>query len=111
MEIRPREVRHYETPDGREPFFEWFDALKDNKTKSIILERLDRLLLGNFGDYRRINGDLYELRIHYGAGFRVYYCDLDGVVVILLCGGAKKTQQEDIKQAKKYLKELLSKIL
>ncbi|MBI1929011.1 type II toxin-antitoxin system RelE/ParE family toxin [Candidatus Poribacteria bacterium] len=106
MEIRPREVRHYETPDGREPFFEWFDALKDNKTKSIILERLDRLLLGNFGDHRRINGDLYELRIHYGPGYRIYCGELDRETVILLCGGTKRTQKRDIQKAKAYWEEL-----
>ena len=108
MEIKPRVVRHYETPDGREPFFEWFDSLKDNKTRSIILERLNRLRLGNLGDCRHLGGSLYELRIHFGPGYRVYFGDVKGVIVILLCGGAKRTQRRDIQKAKDYWQEFLS---
>jgi len=102
MEIRPRDVRHYETPNERDLFFEWFDSLKDNKTKSIRLGRLDRLLLGSLGDHWRFNGDLYELRIHYGPGYRIYCGDLDGETIILLWGGTKRTQKRDIQKAKTY---------
>ena len=62
MEIRPREVRNYVTPDGREPFEKWLDSLKDQKTKTIIIRRIERLQRGNFGDCTKLNGDLYELR-------------------------------------------------
>ena len=108
MEIRPRDVRHYETPDGRDPFFEWLDALKDNKTKSLIIERLNRLRLGTLGECRHLGGSLYELRIHFGPGYRVYFGDLDSVIVILLCGGTKRTQKRDIKKAKAYWQEFRS---
>ncbi|MYE88885.1 type II toxin-antitoxin system RelE/ParE family toxin [Candidatus Poribacteria bacterium] len=66
----------------------------------------NRLHLGNFGDYKRLTTDLYELRIHYGPGYRVYLGVADRVIVILLCGGSKKTQRRDIQKAKEYWEEL-----
>lgn len=108
MEIKPREVRNYVTPDGREPFEEFLNSLKDRKTRAVIRERINRIHLGNFGDHRRLAGDLYELRIHYGPGYRVYFGDLDSVIVILLCGSSKKTQRRDIQKAKEYWEEFRS---
>ncbi|MBI1927663.1 type II toxin-antitoxin system RelE/ParE family toxin [Candidatus Poribacteria bacterium] len=108
MEIRPREVLNYITPEGREVFREWLHSVKDTTARAAIRTRIDRLLLGNFGDYRRLNGDVYELRIHYGAGYRIYCGDLDGETVILLCGGTKRTQKRDIQKAKSYWQELRS---
>ena len=105
MEVRPREVRNYITPDGHNPFREWLTSLKDKKTRVIIEKRIERLHRGNLGDVRKLNGDLYELRIHYGAGHRVYFGDLGGVIVLLLCGGAKRTQQRDVQKAKSYWEE------
>ncbi len=105
MEIRPRDVRNYVTPDGHRPFREWFLGLKDRKTRTIVRERIHRLRLGNLGDCKRLTGELYELRIHYGAGYRVYFGDQDGVIVILLCGGDKKTQKQDIRKATAYWEE------
>ena len=102
MNVKPRTVRTYVTPDGREPYREWLRSLKDKKVRSIIRQRMARLRRGNLGDHRRLTGDLYELRIHYGTGYRVYFGDLGGIVVILLCGGTKETQQRDIQQAKTY---------
>jgi len=108
MEIRPRDVRNYVTPDGREPYEEWVNSLKDRTTRAVIRERVNRLHLGNWGDHRRLTGDLIELRIHYGPGYRVYVGDLDGVMVILLCGGKKKTQKRDLSLAKEYWEEFRS---
>lgn len=106
MEIIPRDVRNYVTPDGREPYEEWFNSYRHRKTRAIIRERINRLHLGNFGDYKRLTTDLYELRIHYGPGYRVYLGVADRVIVILLCGGSKKTQRRDIQKAKEYWEEL-----
>ena len=94
------------TPNGREPFEEWLDSLRDKKAQAIILERLNRLRLGNFGDCRHLGEGVYELRMHYGPGYRVYFGDLDGEIVILLCGGSKRSQRQDIKRAKEYWQEL-----
>jgi len=106
MQVRPRDVRNYITPDGRNPFRQWFTRLKEKKTQAIVAKRIERLQRGNLGDFRRLNGDLYELRIHYGPGYRVYFGDLGSEIVILLCGGAKRTQQRDIQRAKDYWNEL-----
>lgn len=106
MEIRPRIVRNYETPDGREPFEEWFISLNDKNAKAKILERFNRVRLGNFGDCRGLGEGIYELRIHYGSGYRIYFGDLDGVIVILLCGGTKRTQNQDIDKAREYWRDL-----
>lgn len=106
MEIRPRIIRNYTTLDGREPFEEWLDSLRDRKSQAIVLERLNRVRLGNFGDCRHLGEGVYELRIHYGPGYRIYFGELEDVIVILLCGGAKRTQRQDMKRAKEYWQEL-----
>ena len=106
MEVIPRHVRNYVTPDGREPYEEWVNSYRNRKTRAIIRERVNRLHLGNFGDYKRLTADLYELRIHYGPGYRVYFGMVDRVIVILLCGGSKKTQRRDIERANEYWEEL-----
>jgi len=62
--------------------------------------------LGNFGDCKSLSESIFELRIHYGSGYRVYFGDLDGVIVILLCGGTKRTQNQDINKAREYWQEL-----
>ena len=108
MEVIPRHVRNYVTPDEREPYEEWVNSYRNRKTRAIIRERINRLHLGNFGDYKRLTADLYELRIHYGPGYRVYFGMVDRVIVILLCGGSKKTQRRDIQKAKEYWEELRS---
>ena len=106
MEVIPRHVRNYVTPEGREPYEEWVNSYRNRKTRAIIRERVNRLHLGNFGDYKRLTADLYELRIHYGPGYRVYFGMVDRIIVILLCGGSKKTQRRDIERAKEYWEEL-----
>ncbi len=71
MESRSRNIRNYVTPDGREPFEEWIDSLKDKKSQAIVLGRLSRVRLGNLGDCRHLSEGIYELRIHYGPGYLV----------------------------------------
>ena len=73
MEVIPQDIRNYVTPDGREPYEEWVNSCRNRKTRAIIRERVNRLHLGNFGDYKQLTADLYELRIHYGPGYRVYF--------------------------------------
>lgn len=106
MEVILQDIRNYVTPDGREPYEEWVNSCRNRKTRAIIRERVNRLHLGNFGDYKRLTADLYELRIHYGPGYRVYFGMVGRVIVILLCGGSKKTQRRDIQKAKEYWEEL-----
>jgi len=98
----PREIRNYITPDGRVPFREWLNSLQDKKVQTVVFNRLNRVQLGNFGDCKHLGAGVYELRIHYGPGYRVYFGDLEDVIVILLCGGSKRSQSRDIKRAKEY---------
>lgn len=63
MEATPKQVEVYETPDGKQPFNEWVDSLKDKRTVSIITKRLERLKLGNLGDVRSVGKGVYELKI------------------------------------------------
>ncbi|MBI3793828.1 MAG: type II toxin-antitoxin system RelE/ParE family toxin [Nitrospinae bacterium] len=103
-----KEVREYKRQNGKNPFGEWFDALKDVKGKAIIRTRLRKLSLGLFGDYGSVGGGVYELRIFFGPGYRIYF-GMDGKdVILLLLGGDKGTQQRDIKMAREYWLDYLA---
>lgn len=108
MEVRPREVRDYVTSDGRVPYWEWLRGLRDVETRGRIRERIDRLEDGNFGDCKLLGGGLLELRLRFGAGYRVYVGEADKTVVMLLFGGDKRTQERDIKKAQEYWAEFKS---
>jgi putative addiction module killer protein len=89
-------------------FIHWLNKLKDRTGKYLIAERILRLQDGNYGDSISIEDSIFELRIHYGPGYRVYFKDTGKEIIILLCGGDKSTQQADIKKAKiiaKHYKE------
>ena len=107
MQIRPREILYYTTPNGRNPYRRWYTRLKDQRTQIAISNRIARLRTGNFGDFKRLSSSLYELRIHYGPGFRVYYGIFQNDIVVLLCGGTKSTQQRDIEKAQDYWNDFL----
>ena len=98
----PKEIRIYETEDGKEPFYEWLYGLSDKKTRARIHKRLGHVRLGNLGDHKAVGEGVLELREHYGPGYRIY-CGQDGnEVVILLCAGDKDSQEGDIKKAQEY---------
>jgi putative addiction module killer protein len=80
-------------------FMEWIEALRDKKSRAVIDRRLDALELGHFGDSRQVAKDVIELRIHLGPGYRVYLTRRGKQVVILLCGGDKRSQKRDIERA------------
>ncbi|MDE0426276.1 MAG: type II toxin-antitoxin system RelE/ParE family toxin [Candidatus Poribacteria bacterium] len=107
MQIRPREILHYITSSGSNPYQRWYMRIKDQKTQIAISNRISRLRSGNFGDFKRLNKDLYELRIHYGPGYRVYFGVFQYDIVILLCGGTKGTQRRDIIRAQNYWDDFL----
>ncbi len=92
-------ARIYTTRGGREPFSEWLDDLKDIRGKAAVLTRVRRMEEGNPGHCRSVGQGVQELKIDCGPGYRVYF-GLDGsVLVILLCGGDKGSQNRDIKKA------------
>lgn len=105
MEAKPREIRRYIMPDGKIPFDEWFHSLRDVNAKSRIDLRISRVSIGNLGDYRSLGEGVYELRIYYDPGYRVYFGQIGTTIVLLLCGGDKSTQSEDIRIAKEYWKD------
>lgn len=87
-------------------FRKWFNSLKDRRAKARIQARIDRLELGHLGDAEPVGEGVSELRIFYGPGYRVYFVQRNSVVVILLSGGDKGSQQADIAKAKVIAKQL-----
>lgn len=87
-------------------FDSWLSKLKNLRAKAKINARIKRLEFGNFGDIKSVNDGIFELRIDEGQGYRIYLKNQNGVLVILLCGGDKSTQEKDIKQAKLLALEL-----
>jgi putative addiction module killer protein len=102
------EVRIFALESGREPYTEWFKRLKDKRAQARIDVRIARVRTGNFGDSKSVGEDVYELRLDYGPGFRVYYGKIEATIILLLCGGDKSSQSDDIRKAKEYWQEFLS---
>lgn len=86
------EIKEYVTPAGKAPFREWLNRMRDLRAKIKILQRLDRLTLGHFGDSKYLREGVYELRISEGKGYRIYYGKEADTIVLLLCGGDKHGQ-------------------
>jgi len=80
-------------------YAQWFQRLRDRQARVRIQTRLDRLSLGNSGDVRPVGEGVSELRIDYGPGYRVYFVPHGRVVIVLLAGGDKRTQDRDIQAA------------
>ena len=96
---------NYEVRQTKE-FSKWLKKLKDALAKVAIVRRLDRMKEGNFGDSKSVGSGVFELRVDVGKGYRVYFTNQNNRVVILLVGGDKSTQEEDIKTAKKMAEEV-----
>lgn len=101
------EIIVYETASGKRPLDIWLDKL-DKTINGKILIRISRLKLGNFGDCKPISEGINELRLHFGAGYRIYFSKIKNTLVLLLCGGDKKSQKKDIQKAKEYLENYKS---
>ena len=98
-------IRHYVDASGKNVFETWFDALKDQKAAARVAARLNRLAAGNFGDCKPLREGVWELRIDWGPGYRVYYAMVGKDLVLLLCGGDKRKQSADIARAIEYLND------
>lgn len=94
------ELCQYSTQDGRLPFNDWLEGLRDKTAQARLRFRLRQLERGNFGDCKAVGDGVTELRIHVGAGYRVYCGRHGNLIVVLLCGGEKRTQSDDIAKAK-----------
>ncbi|MGE0874425.1 MAG: type II toxin-antitoxin system RelE/ParE family toxin [Burkholderiales bacterium] len=99
------ELRYYQTSAGEQPFVEWLQGLGDRQARARIEARLARAAVGNLGDVEPVGEGVLELRIDWGPGYRVYFARVGKAIVLLLCGGDKRTQQKDIKRAKSYLED------
>ena len=96
------EVFRYRSLAGVEPVTDWLNELGDKRAQAKVRMRIKRVEAGNFGDADSVGDGVFELREHLGAGYRVYFGRHGRAVVILLCGGTKKSQAADIKAAKQY---------
>ena len=99
------EIRHYLTTDEKDIYLDWLRKLRDVTAKIAVNRRVNRIELGNFGDHKFCRDGVWELRIDVGAGYRVYYAVAGQEIVLLLCGGDKRTQNADIDRACEYWKD------
>ena len=107
MEASKKVILIYQLESAKKPFLEWLNSLRDKSVSKRIAARLDRLEEGNLGDCRNLSDGISELRLQFGAGYRIYF-GLDGEhIVILLNGGDKSSQAADIEKAKQYWADYL----
>lgn len=102
--MEQRIIKIAEISNGKSPFIEWMNSL-DKATKARVRSRLTRLLENNFGDHKKIDSEISELRLKFGSGYRIYYTEIDNIIVLLINGGDKSTQVKDIEKAKNILQE------
>jgi putative addiction module killer protein len=102
MDIGPKSVFIHRTPHGRLPFDEWLRGLSGPNAVARTLARIGRRRRGNLGDCKPVGEGVSELRVDYGPGYRVYLGQSGRTLVVLLCGGDKRTQERDIRQAQLY---------
>lgn len=99
------EIRHYISRSGKDIFDSWLTQLDDARAQAKVVSRINRLAAGNFGDCKSLRAGLFELRVDWGPGYRVYCAMVGKECVLLLCGGDKRKQQADIERAFEYLRD------
>ena len=104
IDINQRIIKIAQLANDKAPFIEWMNSL-DKVTKARVQSRLTRLLENNFGDHKKIDSEISELRLKFGSGYRIYYTEIDNIIVLLINGGDKSTKSKDIKKAKSILQE------
>jgi putative addiction module killer protein len=103
----PKKLVYYKTLSGHIPFQEWIYSLKDSQVRYRIRSRLLRVTAGQLGDYKPVGPAIYELRFHFGPGYRVYFSIDGSTIVVLLKGGDKSSQSKDILKALEYWSDYL----
>ena len=98
----------YTDKAGKEPFTQWLDSLKDARSRRRIIARLRRLEQVHYGDTRHLQDGVFELRLFFGPGYRIYFGEHGNTLVVLLCGGDKSSQDRDIQNAVRYWKDYKS---
>jgi putative addiction module killer protein len=105
VQVTPKEIVVFRAKDGGAPFEDWLDNLNDKRVVARVLARLARVRQGNLDDCKSVGEGVSELRVDYGPGYRVYFGQKSQILVVLLCGGDKRTQDRDIRPAKQYWHE------
>ena len=100
-----REIKFLETPSGKVPFFDWYNSLREHKTRRIVAGKLRQLQNVNFRAYKSVGNGVFELRIFYGPGYRVYFGFETELIVVVISGGDKSRQATDIDSAISLWKE------
>ena len=100
------QVKEYVTSDGKIPYRDWLNSL-DAQVKARIQARIFRFELGNLGDHKSVGKGVWEARIQFGPGYKVYFGKEEGRIILLLFAGDKSTQSRDIKKAQTYWEEYL----
>jgi putative addiction module killer protein len=100
-----REIRNYLRADGTNPFEDWYNSLRDTTGKNKIRLRLKRVMTGNLGDCKSVGEGVFELKIDFGPGYRLYFGQVGLTIVLLLIGGDKSTQERDIGKAIQYWRD------
>lgn len=108
MGTAPKELQIYEQVSGKKPFEDWLFGIRDKTVMARIVARLNRVAHGNMGDVKSLGDGLSELRLAFGAGYRVYFTFDGDALVVLLSGGDKGSQTRDIKQARQFLEDYRS---
>ncbi|MBL8829272.1 MAG: type II toxin-antitoxin system RelE/ParE family toxin [Planctomycetaceae bacterium] len=98
-------IEYFVDSSGRVVFDEWLDQLTDKRAVARIVARVERLKRGGLGDCKPVRSGVWELRVDFGPGYRVYYALNGKTVVLLLCAGDKRTQAKDIARAVSYWRE------
>src|SRR5882724_234934 len=100
-----KQIVAFRASEGEVPFEKWLDDLGDKRAVARVLARLARVRQGNLGDCKPVGEGVSELRVDYGPGYRIYFGQQDRALIVLLCGGDKRTQERDIRLAKQYWHE------
>lgn len=98
-------MNYYLTKKGEKPFKEWLDRLKDIRARQKVRIRLDRVRLGSLGKNRSVGEGVFEIKIDYGPGYRVYCVIEERTIILLLLGGDKSSQKGDIALAREYWRD------
>ena len=99
-------IREYITKDGRSPFRAWLDTLEP-VVRARIQARVLRFEMGNLGDHKSVGGGVWEARVMFGAGYRIYFGKDGSSIIVLLVGGQKSSQSQDISRAKGFWRDYL----
>ena len=109
QEAKPRRVIIYQTPDGKLPYDFWFAEIKDKARQEAIDARIERVKKGDLGEWASVGEGVKELKFR-TFGIRIYFAEVAGYIVLLLCAGDKSSQTRDIKIAKEYWREFNSRV-